>query len=285
MKLTSGTGDVGRFATVNAMLSQAFFLSGRLAEALDAGQVAVAAIAEQGGFHNNVTLGLNPNQILGFDVEHWIRCLGTRILVRLGRFDEAERRIAEVLRAEPERFAAVVQFIPHFAMVEMGWSRGRPELAKPHAARIAELAEQSGTPYLRVAALASAGLASGAAGDFKVAAAQLQEAIDFARSARAGLEFEARMLADLAEALYRAADHHAALQAVDEALTVARRRTDRVAELHATVLRGLIICALGSTSHEELDEIVGGAQNLLDVSGAVYFTPQLDQLRLHLERR
>lgn len=285
LKLTSGTGDVGRFATVNAMLSQAFFLSGRLGEALDAGQLALAAIAEQGGFHNNVTLGLNPNQILGFDVEHWIKCLGTRILVRQGRFAEAEQQIAEVLRAEPERSAAVVQFIPHFSMVEMAWSRGRPELARPHAARIADLAEQSGTPYLRVAAIASAGLASAAAGDFKMAVPQLRQAIDFARSARAGLEFEARMLADLAEALYRAADFDAALQTADEAFLVARRRTDRIAELHAIVLRGLIICALGSTSHDELDGLVSEAQNLLKVSGAAYFEPQLDQLRLHLERR
>ena len=68
VKLTSGEGDVGRFATVNAMLSQAFFMSGRLKEALDAGELAQATIREQGGFDNKVTLGLNPNQILGFDV-------------------------------------------------------------------------------------------------------------------------------------------------------------------------------------------------------------------------
>jgi tetratricopeptide (TPR) repeat protein len=71
VKLTSKEGDVGRFATVNAMLSQAFFMAGRLNEALDTGAVALAAIAEQGGFETNVTLGLNANQILGFDVEHW----------------------------------------------------------------------------------------------------------------------------------------------------------------------------------------------------------------------
>src|SRR5579871_510077 len=83
VKLTYGKADVGRFATVNAMLSQAFFMSGRLNEALDAGDVALTTIAEQSGFHGNVTLGLNPNQILGFDVEHWIKCLRTRILVSL----------------------------------------------------------------------------------------------------------------------------------------------------------------------------------------------------------
>jgi class 3 adenylate cyclase/tetratricopeptide (TPR) repeat protein len=284
LKLTSGQGDVGRYATVNAMLSQAFFMSGRLGEALEAGQRALVAITEQGGFHDKVTLGLNPNQILGFDVEHWIKCLRTRILVRLGRFGEAEQRIAEVLQAAPERVAAVVQFIPHFATVEMAWGRGRPELAKTHAARVAELAEVSGTPYLRVAATAVAGVASAAAGDFKAAGRQLREAIDFARSARAGLEFEARMLADLAEVLYRSGDFHPALQTANEAMMVARRRTDRVAELHATVLRGLIIAAWGNASTDELDELAGKAQNLLTLSGAAFFAPQLNQLRSHLQR-
>ena len=286
VKLTSGEGDVGRFATVNAMLSQAFFLSGRLNEALNAGEVALAAIAEQSGFDSNVTLGLNPNQILGFDVEHWIKCLRTRILVRLGRFREAEQRLSEVLQAVPERMVSVVQFIPHFASVEMAWGVGNPRLARPHAAKVAELAEQSGTPYLRVAALASAGLAKATAGEFMAGAQQLREAIDFARSARAGLEFEARMLADFADVLYRARDLNAALEAADEAIAVARRRTDRIAELHATLLRGLILAAAGDGQYvEEISELIHRAEELLSVSGAAFFEPRLLQLRSHLERR
>ena len=50
VKLTSREGDVGRFATIHGMLSQAFFFAGRLNEAYDAGAVALGAIAEQGGF-------------------------------------------------------------------------------------------------------------------------------------------------------------------------------------------------------------------------------------------
>lgn len=283
-KLTSGEGDVGRFATVNAMLSQAFFLSGRLNEALDASEVALAAIAEQDGFDSNVTLGLNPNQILGFDVEHWIRCLRIRCLVRLGRFREAEQRLAEILQAVPE--ISVVQFIPHFASVEMAWGTGDAALAGPHAAKVAELAEQSGTPYLRVAAIASAGLAKATAGEFAAGARQLREAIDFARSARAGLEFEARMLADLADTLYRAGDLNPALETADEALAVARRRTDRIAELHATLLRGLILAAAGDAQNDgEVRELIARAEELLSVSGAAFFEPRLVQLRSCLERR
>jgi tetratricopeptide (TPR) repeat protein len=284
LKLTSNEGDVGRFATVNAMLSQAYLMSGRLNEALNAGAVALAAIAEQGGFETNVTMGLNANQILGFDVEHWIKCLKTRILVRLGRFDEAEQWLAEVLQTAPDGVSPAVQFIPHVASVEMAWGRGDPDLAHRHAARVAEMAEQSAMPYLRVAAMTCAGLAKATAGDFVTGAHELREAIDFGRRAKAGLEYEGRMLADFADTLYRAGDFDAALEATKEAITVARRRTDRVAECHATLIRGMILAVAGDRDDGEADRLLEHAERLLSASGAAFFEPHLTKLRSHLER-
>jgi class 3 adenylate cyclase/tetratricopeptide (TPR) repeat protein len=284
VKLTSDQGDVGRFATINAMLGQAFFMSGRLNEALNAGAVALAAITEQGGFETNVTLGLNANQILGFDIEHWVKCLRARILVGLGRFGEAEERIAEVLQTAPKGVAPVVQFIPHAASVEMACRLGDPDLARRHATKVAELADESAMPYLRVAAMACAGLAKGTAGDFTAAANDLREAIDFARQARAGLEFEARMLADLADALYRAGDLGAALKVTEEAITVARRRTDRIAECHASLVRGMILAvADGGSDDGEANRLLKHAEQLLSESGAAFYEPRLVQLRSHLE--
>lgn len=286
VELTSQEGDVARFATVNAMLSQAFFMSGRLLEALNAADVTLAAIAEQAGFDKNVTLGLNPNQILGFDVEHWVKCLKARILVRLGRFREAEQRLKQLMQANPERVAAVVQFIPHFAAVEMAWGLGKPEMARAHAAKVAELAELSGMPYLRVAAMVCDALAHATAGELNEAASELREAIAFARHARAGLEFEGRMLADFADVLYRAGDLNVGLEACDEAIAVSRRRTDRLAELHATVVRGLILAAAGDVRNaDEIDQIILRADELLNASGAAFFAPQLEKLRLQLETR
>jgi len=284
VKLTSGEGDVGRFATVNAMLSQAFFMSGRLKEALDAGEVALAAIAEQGSFDSSVTLGLSPNQILGFDVEYWVKCLRVRTLVWLGQFDEAEQRLAEVLQSVPERVAAIVQFMPHFASVELAWARGNPELAQAQAAKVAELAEQSTMPYLRVAALTCAGLAKGTAGDFAGAAREMREAIDFGRQTRARLEYEGRMLADLAEMLYRGGNLTAALEASEEALTVTRRRTDRIGECQASLIRGMVLVA-GGNSGEEAGRLLDRAEELLSVSGAAFFQPNFAELQSQLERR
>src|SRR6266480_1961635 len=95
-----------------------------------------------------------------------------------------------------------------------------------------------------------------------------------------------RMPPDFADALYSAGDLGGALEAADEAITVARRRTDRIAELHATLLRGLALAADGDAQNdEEVGELIKHAEGLLDVSGAAFFEPRLVQLRSHLERR
>jgi hypothetical protein len=93
------------------------------------------------------------------------------------------------------------------------------------------------------------------------------------------------MLADLADALYRAGDMGTALATADEAVAVARRRTDRIAELHATLLRGLVLAAAGDARNDgEISELIARARELLDVSGAAFFEPRLVQLRSGLER-
>ena len=282
LKLTPSTGDVGRFATLQAMRSQALFLAGRLKESLDAGAVALSAIAEQGGFEGSVVLGLNANQLLGFDVEHWIKCLRTRILVRMGHFAEAKARLAEVLPLAPELITPVVQFIPHIASVEMAWALSEPDMAREHAARVQALARQSAMPYLRVAAHVCDGLARATEGDFEGGAQDIRAAIALSRSSRTGLEFEARMLADLAEMLFRADSVDAALQAAEEADAVAKRRTDRVAECHAVLIQGTIHAVTGKAT--EAARLVEQADLLLRVSGAAFFEPQRARLQLHLER-
>src|SRR5579871_6112178 len=140
-------------------------------------------------------------------------------------------------------------------------------------------------PYLRVAAMTCAGLAKATAGRFNEAASELREAIAFARAARAGLEFEGRMLADVADVLLRADDLDAALEACDEAIAVSRRRTDRLAELHATLVRGLILAATDDVGNAgEINRLITRSDELLNVSGAAFFAARLDNLRLHLNR-
>jgi adenylate cyclase len=284
VKLTSEEGDVGRFATVNAMLAQAYTLSGRMNEALVAAETAITAIARQSGFESNVTLGLNPNQILGFDVEYWIKCLKARILLQLGRFAELEIQLFELFDRAPEQLAPVVRFIPHFAAIEFARAQGNVEQARWHSAELLQIAEASGMPYIRVQAAAGAGLARATAGDFIAAADDFREAIDYSRRTRAGLEFEARMLTDLADALYRAGDLSVAFEVAQEALGVARQRTDRIGELHAALLRCLIRSSASDLRDEaEAFAALRDAERLLTVSGADLYKPMLIECRSSLE--
>jgi class 3 adenylate cyclase/tetratricopeptide (TPR) repeat protein len=284
VKLTSEEGDVGRFATVNAMLAQAFFMSGRLNESLNAAEIARAAIAEQSGFDSDVTLGLNPNQILGFDVEYWIKCLKARTLVQLGRFAEADAQVSELLQADPAQMAPVVRFIPHFASVELAWALGDEDLLCRHTAEVTKIAEQSDMPYIRIVAHWCSGLADAIAGDLATGIDRLRDTIDFARRARAGLEFEARMLAAYADLLYRGARHSEALDVARQAVDVGQRRTDRIAELQGSLLCGLIRAANSTLADEgEAREMLAQSERLLGVSAAGLYRSLLTELRSSLE--
>jgi adenylate cyclase len=202
----------------------------------------------------------------------------------LGRFDEARERLAEVLQNPPENAAPVVRFIAHQSWVEMAWGTGDPDMAHLHAAKVAELAEQAAMPYLRVRAMACAGLAKATAADFAAGARDLRAAIDFGRGARVGIEYEGRMLADFADVLFRAGDRDAALEVAKEADAVARRRTDRVAECHAALVQGTILAAAGRKDEVETRRQFARADQLLRTSGAAFYEPQLSRLRLHLEQ-
>jgi hypothetical protein len=55
-----------------------------------------------------------------------------------------------------------------------------------------------------------------------------------------------------------------------------------VAEFHATLVHGMILAVRGENS--EAARLLEQADDLLGVSGAAFFEPQLSRLRSHLER-
>lgn len=218
-------------------LSQAYYLGGLLRQALAANDTALAIIAEQQGVNRHLAQGLTANQLLGFDLEHWIRCYRTMILARLGRIEEADSWVARVTQREVDRVDYVVQFIPHMAQVELAWSRGDPQTADRHAGFVADYAEKGKSPYVRSYGIVASALARSAAQDFAGAADILGRGLAVTRQAHAGRELEARMLAELADAQFGAGDFGAAAATAEEACDVARRRTHRISEAHACIVR------------------------------------------------
>ena len=274
LELASQSKDTAPTVTLSGMLSQAYALAGLLKEALAANEAALAAIGERRTMDAHVILGLSVAQLLGFDVEHWIKGTRARILVGLGRFEEAEHWIESLLRIAPDRLdPAITQFIPHVALVEIASWRGDPAAAKSSAERVNAYAEQTAIPYLRVAALGCMGLAKSTSCDFTGAGRDFRNAIDFSRHAKVGLEYEPRLLACLAESLYRAGDEISAANVAREAIEIARRRTHRIAECHAVITRAAALTAIGGD--EDPRELLDRAEQLIAVTGAAVLEPML----------
>ncbi|MCK1379490.1 adenylate/guanylate cyclase domain-containing protein, partial [Bradyrhizobium sp. 24] len=126
LALTESRQLTSRAATLNASLSQAYGWAGLLREALAASDAALAGVPGITDFEH---------QFLGYNVEHWIFGLRGRILVRLARFDEAQRCFDRILAIDPTLIDPTVQFIAHLGYVDLAWCLEDSAMASTHAWR------------------------------------------------------------------------------------------------------------------------------------------------------
>ena len=136
--------------TLKAVLSHALWLSGRLAEALR-----VNLEAADGA--NKITQA--DRETLGFDIEFWLKAIRGRTLVVMDRTDEALPLLDELLALNDTQIDVTHHAMPSFAYIDIACAQGNAGLAQQHADRALSLAVKSGSPYLRVYAQASRGLA------------------------------------------------------------------------------------------------------------------------------
>jgi hypothetical protein len=91
---------------------------------------------------------------------------------------------------------------------------------------------------------------------------------------------EARMLAFQADNLMRAGDSKRAREVAAEAIGVARRKTDRLAECHASlVAASACLTRGGSQNAEEADGLLDRANALIDETGAKAYEPMMLRVR------
>jgi class 3 adenylate cyclase/tetratricopeptide (TPR) repeat protein len=265
-----GTG-IGRVATLNASLSQAYGWGGLLNEALASND---AALQKVSGIEKA------DHQFLGYSVEHWILSLRGRILIRLGRFAEGEQYLKLMLQLDQALLDPTVQFISPWGYVDLAGCRGDAPLAEQHALRVAEIAEKHGSPYLRVFALYCAGTAKYLAEDFGGAVADFSESLNFARKVKAALEYEPEILASLADCYHRAGDPERAESIAQEAIEVARRRSARLPQCRASITYGAAVLAKhGAAGLREAEDLFRRAEQLIQESGAWIYEPMLTRER------
>ena len=247
--------------TLKAVLCHALWLSGRMREAL---QMNVEAMDHA---HEVVQF---DRQTLGFDIEIWLAALRGRTLVMLDRQEEARPFLDRILQLEEGQVDALHYVIPSWAYVDLAWAEGNIGLAQEHADRAFSLAIKSGNPYLRVYAQASRGLSHIVAGRLTSAIEDLSDALSFARSRKAGLENEPRILADLANAYRLNGEIEIAFSTVDQAIAVAIERHARVPECLARMVRAkLLLRSANSDEQAEGGQELERAKALMRETGAM----------------
>jgi adenylate cyclase len=265
---------------LKGLLGQANMLAGLVSDTLKANSAALDLIDDERRGKAGIVLGLTVGQMVGFDVPYWLKCLQIRPLVMLGRFSEADERLARLFQTDPADAEPVHQGIPHFSAVELAWFRNDTLAAMRHANHVARFATQAGNPYWFVVASFCQGLAASTSGDFMEADGFFQQALDASRRGRAGLEFEPRILAFQADNRMRAGDPRRAAEVAAEAIGVARRKADRLAECHASlVAASACLTRSGSQDTEEAPGLLNRANALIDETGAKAYEAMMLRVR------
>jgi tetratricopeptide (TPR) repeat protein len=263
--LAGDSSDSGLRAILNAILCHALRLSGRMSDALPVNIEAMDHVGEISQF---------GRQMIGFDIEPWLIAMRGQTLVVLGRGEEAQSFLDRVIQMDHSKVDVTNYVIPSLAYVDLAWAWHDPQMAEHHAARAFSLAVKSGNPYLRVYAQAARGVSHAIARRYQAAVEDLTSALAIARQRKAGLENEARMLADLADAYRLNGEMDAALAISTEAINVAMARNARVAECFARIVHGEALRASknADSAAAAADEL-RLADALLQETGAVIYAP------------
>ena len=260
---------------LRGLLCQANMLAGFAADALKAIGAALDVIDERQG-SAGVVLGLTVGQMVGFDVRYWMKGLQVRALVMLGRFSDADERLARLFQTDRADAEPLHEGVPHFCAIELAWFRNDTLSATRHSNQLARLSARAGNPYWFVVARLGQGLAASTAGEFTEADGFFRQALDTSRRSRAGLELEARILASQADNLMRAGDPGAA-EGAAEAIDVARRKADRLSECHASLV-GAEVHLAGRVSHQAIG-MLSRAKALIGETGAKAYEPMMLRIR------
>ena len=112
----------------------------------------------------------------------------------------------------------------------------------------------------------------------------LKDVLAFARERKAGLEIEARVLADLANAYRLRGNIDDAYRTATEAIDVARSRCARVPECLGHIVRAYVLCDAAENPDQTEGELVK-AQALIGETGAIIYAPLIRDLNARLRAK
>lgn len=275
LSLTPAGSDPGRAATLNAALSQAYAWAGMLEHALAANDSALQDVAEIDRFDHD---------FIGFSIEHWVLGMRGRLLARLGRLEEAEQCLGDMLVLGQSSNDPVILQFAHFGYMDLASCRQDAALAEQHAGRVSEIAAKHEGPYLRVFALSCRASAASIGGDFKAAAAIYAQALAQVRTANVAMEFETEILASLAECHRNLGHLDEAAAMAQEAIDISRQRSTRLPECRALITLASATLETHGLAHAgHAETLFAEAEALVRVTGASIYEATLLRERARMD--
>jgi tetratricopeptide (TPR) repeat protein len=223
------TRNAGLKPVLMAILCHGLRHAGELPRALAANDEAMACLHQ---------LDESTQKTLGLNVGGWVRRMRAQTLAMMGRPDEAPQLLDALIAADAAAVDVLHRLLAHATQIDIASGEGDAAAASRNSEAVTTLAEKSGNPYLLAYGRGYAAIAQSLRGEHEAAARTLTETLADARRRHAGLENEARLLADLAHALMRAGQIERAAAVADEAAEVARRHSAKVWLAYTEWLKG-----------------------------------------------
>jgi class 3 adenylate cyclase/tetratricopeptide (TPR) repeat protein len=214
-RLAASSGRTGLEIALLAALAYLQASTGELEKAL--------AMADRGveAGHGDLDLG---SDLAALRPVLFLTALRGFILTHLGRLEEAAGALAQATAlSDPDRDAEIAGWVGGWRVLHAR-ATGEQDGVIEEARRALETAERSASPFSQVVARAYLGRAYALRSEWPEAVADLERSLELARARRTGLETEAGILADLAEASLEVGNAKRALQLANEAVEVARHR-------------------------------------------------------------
>lgn len=271
LSLTPPGQDVGRVAMLNVGLSQAYAWAGLLEQGLAANDAALLGVESIDRF---------DREFIDFSIEQWALGIRARLLVRMNRLDEAQACLKKMLSVDEGLNDPVISQITHHIHVELAAMTRDAALAKEHVAIVMKIAQQYASPYSRIFALWSSGLAEVSVGNFTVAQSSFLSALELIASSKVAVEFEAEIRAGLAECHQHLGDFELALACAKEATVISKQRSNRLAECRALIVQGAVLASKKEPERvEEAQKMFERATQLISQTGARIFENSLMRAR------
>jgi class 3 adenylate cyclase/tetratricopeptide (TPR) repeat protein len=266
VRLVKETGDVQFEASLRATVTFAYYAAGYLQDGLDYLTDLEVRLSDEAA---------DPRGLEAVTSENYIsRGFRALMLTFMGRLEEAERDLDDVIRVASERGQTFSW--AHGCLVDIAYFSGRTEKALAEARASVRSAEAYGSPYFNVVAYRALGLAHHIAGELTEAIDAFDHARTILRDARTALHLEPAVLALLSDVQRASGDLESARVSAVEALDLARERHTRLYELRACIGLAEILRQIeGVDAISKARALLDEAEELIEATGGRSYAPFL----------